>query len=304
MDKLRNDGYILIENVKYKKIFNDSLHSFYNNNIINYKKLKVFIDNQYCPILNKIIHNNHKIYYNRFKFNNNNVTHGTIFHADIYNHTNENIINMYSCLYYFDDAYLEIIPNSHRKDFLMKHSFHSSYHYKKKIFIQKGTFVILHSNLHHRGIYNTNNKRLLQLYDVFFNKNDYKYYIPKIIVIKTHNSILLKNIITFTNFILKNNNESYILYVHYFLVYYDFQYKLGIFSSDISPFYKKNKLISYEPEKRLHINECSNDETNINIICNNEIESCNPSNFYFLCSLIHPLISLLIFYYIYQKAKK
>lgn len=137
MDKLRNDGYILIENVKYKKIFNDSLHSFYNNNIINYKKLKIFIDNQYCPILNKIIHNNHKIYYNRFKFNNNNVTHGTIFHADIYNHTNENIINMYSCLYYFDNAYLEIIPNSHRKDFLMKHSFHSSYQYKKKFLYKK-----------------------------------------------------------------------------------------------------------------------------------------------------------------------
>ena len=61
MDKLRNDGYILIENVKYKKNFNDSLHSFYNNNITDYKKLKYFIDNQYCPVLNKIIQNNHKI---------------------------------------------------------------------------------------------------------------------------------------------------------------------------------------------------------------------------------------------------
>ena len=304
MDKLRNDGYILIENVKYKKNFNDSLHSFYNNNITDYKKLKYFIDNQYCPVLNKIIQNNHKIFYNRFKFNNNNATNSSIFHSDLYNHTNENIINIYSCLYYFDDAYLEIIPRSHRKDFLMKNNFNSSYNYKKKIYIQKGTFVILHSNIHHRILNNINNNRILQIYDVSFNEKDYKYYIPKIIVIKTYNSFLLKNILTFTNYVIKNNNESYILYVHYFLVYYDIQYKLGIFSSDLSPLHKKDKLISYESDRRLNISKCNLDETNINIICNDEIKSCNPGNFYFLCSLINPIISLLLFYYVYKKAKK
>ena len=314
MDKLRNDGYILIENIKFKKEFNNSLNSFYNNNNICYKKLKLFIDDLYYPTLNKIINNNNKIYYGKFRFNNNNNSlDSSRFHGDIYNHTNENIVNIYTCLYYFDNSYLEIIPESHRKDYLINNNNHSSFKNIKKISISSDTFVILHSNIHYRQIESTkSDSRLLQIFEVCFNTYDYKKILPKLIIVKTYDSYIIKCITFLSNKLFKNNNNLFVSYFHYFLVYYDLQNKISILSTDLSPNEKYNKLISYEPGKREYINEfntsetntseTNTSETNINIICDNNIKNCGPGFFYLYCTFIYWIISATIFYFIHKKA--
>ena len=302
MDKLRNDGYILVENKKYKKEFNQSLNSFYFNNSTDYIKLKNFIDNKYYPVFKNVLNHKDKIYYGKFRFsNNNNSSDASTFHGDIYNFTNENIVNFYTCLYYFDDAYLEIIPESHRKDYLIKNSSHSSYKNIKKIFIKSGTFVIFHANIHHRGVgFTKGNRRLLQIFDVCLNTNDYKKYLPKLVIVRTYDSYFVKYMTKYAKKFFTNNDSKSLIYLHYFLVYYDLQYKVG-FMADLSPNEKKNKLISYESAKRINYNECNIKETNVNIICDKNMNNCGPGYFYFYCYIIYWIVTLLIFLFVIKK---
>ena len=293
MDKLRNDGFILIENNSQKKKFYNSLNKFYKNNKVNYILLKEFIDKEYYPKLKSICNFKEKHFYEKFKFNDNKFNSNT-FHSDIYNHTNENIINIYTCLYYFDNAQLEIIPKSHRKDYIMNHNFSTSYKNKKKIFINSGTFVILHSNVHYRELIISNNTRFIQIYNVFFTKNDYNNYISKLIIIRNYDSFIVNNLRILLKKIIKNNDVT--PFIHYFLVYYDLQYKIGLFSSDLSPSSKNNKLISYEIEKRIMYEKNTISNTNINIICSN-IYNCGPGNFYFIFYISYLVIILSILFY-------
>lgn len=303
MDKLRNDGFILIKNNTYNNDFNKSLNKFYKNNIVDYIELKNFIDNQYYPKLKHIIKVREKIYYGKFRFsNNNNSSDASTFHADIYNHTNQNIINVYTCLYYFDDAQLEIIPKSHRKDFIIRNNYYDSYNQKIKLNIKANTFVIFHANIHHRGLnFTKNNRRLLQIFDVFLNKQDYYYYKPKLTIVKTYDSLFIKYITNISRNIYTNNNQNLLTYIHYFLVYYDLQYKLFVMS-DLSPFEKNNKLISYESGKRVNlIDSYKLKENNINVICNNNIRSCGPGYFYLYCYIFYWLILIIIYLLIIYK---
>ena len=99
--------------------------------------------------------------------------------------------------------------------------------------------IIFHSNIHHRGInFTSGNRRLLQIFDVCLNKYDYYENIPKLKIVKTYNCKTVKLITELIKKIFKNNKNETLIFVHYFLVYYDLQYKVGIMS-DLSP-YDKN----------------------------------------------------------------
>ena len=302
MNKLKNDGFILIENIKYKKQFNNSLNSFYKNKKTDYKKLKSFIDDKYCPVLNKIINNN-KIYYGRFRFNDNSLDF-TTFQADIYNHTNENIINIYTCIYFFDSVHLEIIPKSHRKDFLIENNNHTSYLKLKKIFIKSGTFGIFHSNIHYRILDFSKSNRLLHIFNTCFTSHEYNKYISKLIIVKRYDSFFVKYINKYTNIFLKNYENKITNYLLYFILYYDIQYKIGgIISTDLSPYQKNNKLISYQNIKSELMNNINTNESNINIICNNNINNCSPGYFYFYLPIIINFILGYIVYYLFLRKK-
>jgi len=306
MDKLENDGYILVENKSFKKNFHESLLSFYSKNKIDYIQLKKFIDHKFFPVIKKILHINQDqdVYYNKFKFSNIKFSDISTMHCDIYNNTNENIINIYTFSYYFDDAYLEIIPESHRKDYIIKHNSHSSYKNLKKIYIHSGTFVIYNSCIHYRDIGLLNNEqRLLKIYDINFNYDDFKKYSSKITIIRTNDSITLKYISKIINNFFKNNEIKNIIYIHYFFVYYNLQYKISILSSDLSPFEKKNKLISYESGKRINYSHIDNKELNIYIICNKNIQHCGPGYFYFYCTIIYWIILIILFIFVFKKIK-
>ena len=305
MNNLRNNGYIIIKNKSNNKKFDISLANFYKKDIINYIKLKDFIDKQYFPKLTSFLDIHEKPYYNKFNFNNNLIT-DSAFYGDIYNHTNDNILNIYTCLYYFDDAYLEIIPQSHKKDNYVTNTYSTSYRNKEKILIKKDSFLLFHANIHYRCIAlpNVKNTKILKIYNVCFTKKEYDYYIPKIIIVKTHNSIFLKYITKLCNNLHANDSYNIIPYFHYFFIYYDLQYKF-ISMVDLSPYNKKNKILSYNSSNNeLDIERCDkNRNTNINIKCDKNIKSCGPGNFYICCYIVYWTITLLILYFLYENKK-
>lgn len=306
INKLNKEGYLVIENKDRKGEFYNSLKDFYNNDNVNYYKVKEFINKKYFNNLKNKLKIREKLYYGKFRFsNNNNSSDASTFHGDIYNHTKENIIKIYTCLYYFDDAQLEIIPKSHRRDYLSNYNFYNSLKNKKILNINSGTMIIFHSNIHHRGInFTSGNRRLLQIFDVCLNKYDYYENIPKLKIVKTYNCKTVKLITELSKKIFRNNKNETLIFVHYFLVYYDLQYKVGIMS-DLSPYDKKDKLISYEPGKRCYLNELDKiKETNINVICNTNIESCEPGNFYFYCYLSYNILFLIIYLFIIKIRNK
>ncbi len=279
------------------------MNNFYkDNNNVDYKDLRNFIDDTYFPILMNKINNYEKVFYGKFRFsNNNNSSDASTFHGDCYNHTNDEIIRQYTSLYYFDDAEFELIPETHKKSTYKTKSFDEVYHHKKRISIQAGTFVIIHANLHHRGVNftKTTNRRLLQIFDIHFNKTDYDLYTPKFFIIKTEELSIIKIISKLLCNLYKHNNNisSEILnYLHYFFVFNNMQYKL-LFNS---PSKKDNgKILSYEPGKQCLFEDSENiKETNININCNKNINYESPNLFFFNYFLLYLIISLILIYLI------
>ena len=112
---ITNNGYILLRKVLTDEQLNSGLSCMKNNNKVDYSIMKQFIDNVFLPTIQKnsnIITDPH---YVKFRFsNNNNSTDASTFHGDIYNHTDSEVLPIYTCLCYFDDAQLQVIPGSHK----------------------------------------------------------------------------------------------------------------------------------------------------------------------------------------------
>lgn len=307
MDQLNNYGYILIENTN-KNYFQKKLNKFYNNDKVNYKILKNFIDNDYFYHLKNKLDFIKFPKYSKFRFsNNNNAKDASTFHGDLYNYTDDNIIPIFTFLYYFDDAQIELIPKSHRNDYLKSNDSNSSYNNKITLNIKAGSFLIFHANLHHRGINYSHNKnrRLLQIFDVFLNITDYTNYIDKINIINTSNNPLISLITNnFIEHLFYSNNQDFINYYHYYLVYNDLQYKIT--GSDLSPKQKINKIIGYEPLTRINYLDCNNYyKNNVNIIHDKYntyidglyyLKTTNTSNYYFFLIISIIIIILIIIF--------
>ena len=305
MNDLHTKGYIVIKNNQSNN-FEAIANSFYNNNNkVDYNGLKQFIDNTYFPSLqtnilgDKIV----KPHYGKFRFSdNNNSTDAAAFHGDIYNHTENNFVPVYTCLYYFDDATLEIIPESYKQSFLDSVGSYGSYKSREQVDIQAGSFVIFNACIHHRGVgfKKTGRRRLLQIFEVTLNEEDYALYCPKLMIVKTHNSPIMKVVGKLSKYFYMNNQQDTLTYLHYFLVYNNLQYKL-ITMIDISPNEKRGKLVSYEPGERISVDHCKErQDTNVNIICDSNVPSCNPGAYYFYCYILYWILSFVIVYLLFK----
>jgi hypothetical protein len=175
---------------------------------------------------------------------------------------------------------------------------------KQVIHIKRGDILIFHANLHHRGInYNkTANRRLLQVFDVFPDKPTYDEHFPKLVIVQTSESFLMKQFINPVLYEISKNQTitDCITMVHYVLMYNDLHYKTALM--DIPPNQKKDKYISYEPVKRiLHEGLIDKEDLNVNIVCIKDVNTVPHSNYYLLFYILYWIISL-IFIYIITKA--
>lgn len=298
MNSIHDNGYLILKNVLQPEQLQNGLNSD-NNGIINYKIMRNFIDNDFMPtiVANTDFMKNPK--YIKFRYsNNNNSTDASTFHSDIYDYTNNEVMPIYTCLCYFDKTQMEVIPGSHKRQFHTDNSCISSYNKKRLLTIEPGDIVVFHANMYHRGT-NFNkqgNRRLLQVFEVFPDDKTFSSNYDKFLTVITANTSTLEAI----------NNLSYltakipflidnICFPHYVLVYNNLQYKIAFI--DLPPWDKKNKLITYEPGKRMIYEEITgNDTININIICENS-NTTGPSYFYLFFYLIYWIVSLYVIYY-------
>jgi hypothetical protein len=287
--KLNKDGYIIIK--KGITDFDKVLNSI-NGDIINYTDIKDFIDNTFLLTIQKNLFDITDPIYIKFRFsNNNNSIDASVFHQDDYNHTDLDVLPLYTGLCYFDDAELELIPGSHIKGEL---GLIDLYKNKKVLFLEKGDIVVFHSNIYHKGLNFTKGKdrRLLQVFGIFPNKPIYNELKNKVKIVNTsNNKITERNSLYYLS-----QNETYLRILNYFMliiVYLDIQYILTL--QDLPFFYKKGKIISYEPSGRIYYKDNLKDKININIVTDTDIEYVPYSNFY-LFVLILIIISFLLLY--------
>lgn len=260
--------------------------------------MKKFIDYNFLPVISKNIKLFISPKYSKFRLsNNNNSTDASTFHGDVYNFTDDKLMSIYTCLCYFDNSQLEIIPGSHlNSDMTCKNKFQS----KKILNIEKGDILVFHSNLHHRGInfQKQKNRRLLQVFDVFPNNKIYDELSKKLIILETSNSLLMQKVNSFLKYISGSKLINHINYMHYFLVCNNIQYIVNF--EDLSIKEKKDHLISYEPGKRLKFENINGkDDININIIVDDTIKSKKSPNNIILQLIAISIIIIIICLIIY-----
>ena len=298
---IKNNGYILLKNVLAEGELNFGLSCIQNDNKVNYSIMKQFIDNVFFPAVQKNTNVIKNPNYIKFRFsNNNNSTDASTFHGDIYNHTNTELLPIYTCLCYFDDAQLEVIPGSHKYN----NNGWSIDTYNKKVVldVQRGDILVFHSNMHHRGVnYNKiGDRRLLQVFEVFPDQETYNDHLSKLVIVQSSKSFLMQNLI---NPVLYNLSKfptiiDYATYFHYILMYNDLHYKISLM--DIAPWEKINSYVSYEPGRRVNIEDTTNklEDLNVNILCDKNVHSMSYSNFYLYFYILYWIISLIILYVI------
>lgn len=290
---IHKDGYVVLRGVLSENDLNNGLSSMMGKQV-DYKILKNFIDTIFLP---SIIKNQQFItdpHYIKFRFsNNNNSTDASTFHGDIYNHSDVKILPIYTCLCYFDDTRMEIIPGSH-----IKSNDLSITSYNKKIVIplQRGDILIFHSNIHHRGVNfdKKGDRRLLQVFDVFPDMETYREHSNKLLIVTADK--ITKSAGTLSYYISKIPILIDIVsFFHYHLTYYDLQYKLPML--DISPSDKKNRYVSYEAARR--VNTLGVEEQNINIICN-KAETIPHGTHYRYLIIVYLLLMVLGVFIVYK----
>jgi len=299
MENIHDDGYMLLSNQFTPNELQFGLSSVKDDKI-NYHTMKQFVDHVFFP---KIIDKSGVItetLYVKFRFSNNsNALDASTFHGDIYNHTQSKLLPIYTCLCYFDEAKLEVIPGSHKYN--NRGNSMESYHKKEVLDLKPGDILIFHSNLHHRGIgyYQQENRRVLQVFEVFPDKKTYDENISKVVIVTSNDSPVMKKFVG--PFLYKVSQQPYLIdqvtKIHYWFMFNDLHYKVGLL--DIPPNEKKNKYVSYESGKRLlYENVRPQEDLNINIICDKQATSITFSHYYLYMFIMFVLIVVTIFYVI------
>lgn len=301
MNNLSNDGYVLLQNQISNQELIFGLSCMKDDHKVDYTILKQFIDTIFFP---KIKANSSVItdpHYVKFRFsNNNNSTDASTFHGDIYNHTTAELLPIYTCLCYFDDAQLEVIPGSHKynnSDWSIR-----TYNNKRVLNVSRGDILVFHANMHHRGInYNkVGNRRLLQVFEVFPDNETYDNHFEKLVAVKSTNHFLVKNLFNPLLYELSKYPTiiDYITFFHYILMYNNLQYKIVLM--DISPWEKKDKYVTYEPTRRVLMEDLIHreEELNINVLCDKNVKTVTYGNYYLYFYIIYWIATFILLYFV------
>ena len=115
---------------------------------------------------------NQDLDYIKYRVSNSNNSDAGSFHRDI--HTYNKTQPIYTCLAYLDESILEIIQISHKDLCIPYLDFYKSFKSKIQLRLRPGDLLLFNSSLLHRAIFfknNTNNRRLIQLFNCVSVKN-------------------------------------------------------------------------------------------------------------------------------------
>ena len=255
---LKKEGYI-----HFKNVLNKNTVEFFNNNVgrndVNYKSMDEVIKE-----VKKILYDNldwESIMTKYRVSNTHNKSDASYLHNDIRNVVLQQNISIpsYTVLMYGDKSQLQLIPKSHL-------NVHNSFIFStydlinlKTIDVNPGDIIIFNSAIIHRGLFtkNTNNRRLLQIFEVFPTKELFDKYSVMI------DTSLYKSSSTFKylqNLHLKNaSGRVYNIFTNIIMYYI---YRLGYQPHFTKvPYRYKPLFVSSEPKPRLK----SNDDNRMNI---------------------------------------
>lgn len=174
---LENDGYIIIKN-NFNKNLIDNVKEHITKSSVDYSVIDSFIRNDMMKNVNKNM--NWDTHYTKYRVsNNNNSTDAAVFHRDLIYYTEAYPI--FTCLIYLDDTIMEVIPGSHNK-IAMSYSELLSLK-PEQIKLGSGDILLFYSSLIHRGIFTENigDRKLIQVFEVYKNKNDFNNYKDEIL---------------------------------------------------------------------------------------------------------------------------
>jgi hypothetical protein len=131
---------------------------------------------------------------------------------------------------------------------------------------------------------------------VFPDDTVYNEHHDKLLIVQSSKTTLMPLINQASNYLSKNDTVlNTISVIHYFLMYNDLHYKIGMI--DIPPYEKNGKYVSYEPGRRMSFSDVSNTEDiNVNIICDKAIPITDCSNYYLYLYLLYWIITLVLVY--------
>lgn len=267
MDGLASQGFVLwtdcaVENtIRYDEA-RDSL---------DLRSVRRFIDGSFLPYVRSELHlpELSEIGYGKFRFSNKtNGSDAATFHSDLYNCTDE-VMPVYTCLFYFDEAQMELIPRSHLPEQRAYSRVMQNYSRRVRLRVPKNSVLVFNSALLHRGVgYGTvPRRRLLQVFECEFDgaRTD------KILVVDTRRFNLS------TNLTVAAGEMPAVVFVHFLIVYFDLQYKLAL--ADLPPWTKSGRYVGYVPGKTVPYSDTAM-ESNVNVVVNNNVETVQSSNFY------------------------
>jgi len=180
--QLNTEGYILFKNViPLEKI--EWAKSAIKGNKVNYTIFLAFIYDVMLKEMNQQL--KWKAVHTKFRVSdNNNSTDASTFHRDVICHNpNYTSLPIYTCLAYFDNTVMEIVPQSHLKLFMTVPEAISNYSSKLKLQVGPGDILLFHSNLLHRGLFTEGlkHRRLIQVFEVYPNSDLYERYHKQIL---------------------------------------------------------------------------------------------------------------------------
>ena len=247
-DELHKNGYIIIKDPlgysQKERALSSIIQVGGGKTKIDYNIFNEFINNDFIPKINETL--GWSSIYLKYRFSNfQNAKDAAQFHGDVYNFADEDLMPIYTGLIYFDKSILEIIPGSHIKNNL---STNELYAMKKQIKPNAGDMIVFHANIHHRGIFyeTSENRRLLQVFDIFPNKYIYMSYYPKFLSVITGQKFITTHVSFISEAISKNKFlDTIMTYLSYLMVNNGVQYK--IIMSDITDEQKKGRYVGYVP---------------------------------------------------------
>lgn len=183
--RLHQEGYVLFRNVLSPSQVREGMSCFRQKQVF-YSSLRKFIDDAMMGVLRDRLQWNAPKYV-KFRASNNNNSDAGAFHRDVIPHEHR-LYPVFTCLTYFDQTTMELIPGTHLRHQGSIAEAISWYQRAQKVTIYPGDVLLFYSTLLHRGIFTEKipNRRLIQVFEVFSSLADYNAIAPKICHVLGH----------------------------------------------------------------------------------------------------------------------
>ena len=304
MNLLHDQGYIILKNqLRDYEIEEGLSHIHPNGDSVDYAGFKTFIDRVFFRHIRDELGWTNPTYI-KFRFSNKqNAKDASTFHGDIYNHGDDDMMPIYTCLTYMDKAQMELVPYSHlservRRERGIPTTSSELYKSRRVVALNAGDILVFHANLHHRGLFYDvqQHRRILQVFETFPNRSEYERLNGRLYTVVSGTTGFVKSIGEM-NYKLSQHKQviNAINRFHYILVCNDLQYRITM--SDIPQSQKRGNFVGYEAGVRDIIRQGEYQPWNVNMMCEEDQTLSLQSSGLYLPVIV---LTVAVLFYMYR----